>query len=208
MQVLKTSYCRPEETTSVHISLSVFETIITCGLIIVRVINIREKYAQLKNYRNDIEHLHDETTDIRHHPEGAVLQTWINACSISGIVLIVFDILCLIIFHVTSSLRWTLFTNNLGMFYILVISYILLNHVNGLKSRIMIDHHKIALYESLLLLGEFYWAQNLEHAARVRNEMELFCETIKATRQFARPGYITCPEDCKWDVITGMESGV
>ena len=94
------------------------------------------------------------------------------------------------------------------MFYLLVVTYILLNHINALKARIKLDHHKIVLYESLLLLGEFYWAQNVEHAARVRNEMELFCETIKATRQFERPEYIHCPEDCKWDVITGMESGV
>ena len=204
--MLKTSYCQPVEHLGLRVSLTVFETLMTCILISVRLVNTRDKYLQLSVYRNTIEHVHDEELDT--HPEGNTLRLCVNTCYISGIFIIALNLICLIVFHMTSNHSWTIVTNNLSMFYILIITYILLNHINALKYQISVDHHKIALYEALLLLGEFYWAQTDQQVDRVRQEMELFTHTVKATKQFSRPNYITCPEQCKWDVITGMESGV
>ena len=80
---------------SIQISLSVFETIITCGLLVVRLMNTRDKYAELRAFRNDIEHVHedDPDLDLDSHPEGGALRIWVNTCYISGAVLVIFDLL-------------------------------------------------------------------------------------------------------------------
>merc|ERR1712002_570838 len=127
---------------------------------------------------------------------------------VASFFLVSLTIVTFITFYTYISLNWTTLVNN----FLILISYMLSSIVghsgNILIQQVSLDQHKVALFESEMLLGELYFAMTTIQKAQVKHRVECFLKGLKSTPKFNIPSYISCSTKLNDGFVVNMESGV
>ena len=137
---------------------------------------------------------------------GRRLQRMVNGFSVMAVALIVFVVVCLVVFVLIDQMTLTILSNNFALILGTLTSNLLLLRIQKIKSQIVIDQHKAVLYESALLLGyvtnnkQMQLSKSSEHTL----EANQFLKALKKTELFVQPLHIEIDDYCEQKAATTM----
>jgi len=188
--------------TNIHLLEAVIESVLTSTIILIRAFLGAQKYFDVKQCHMEVENMKEPSNKF------LILKFFSSFQIVASFFLVSLTIVTFITFYTYISLNWTTLVNN----FLILISYMLSSIVghsgNILIQQVSLDQHKVALFESEMLLGELYFAMTTIQKAQVKHRVECFLKGLKSTPKFNIPSYISCSTKLNDGFVVNMESGV
>lgn len=169
----------------VHFYQSVLETTITCAHICIRLMVVWIEFHAVKKQLVEVEYVDVEASVRGKHFNKYLLLYVIFAVSAAGTCWIAFGI-----FHVASHLGWTVLVNNLFILSNNAVVILIKHRLTLMYFRTKEDDHKVALFETVLLLRESFLLRGDEERQDYLNRVERFLTAFKNTPYFNQPDHI------------------
>ena len=164
-----------------------------------RIAAIRMTRKEVKEQMTLLQH-HENKTDTNeklYSLTGNSLRRIVNGFTVLAASLILFVIVCLVTLVLLDEMTWTILTNNFALVLGTVTSNMILLRIQKIKTQVVVDEHKILVYESALLLKESLKLAPDPTNAKVRvyhDEVQLYLRALKSTEQLKRPDHIEIDE--------------
>ena len=164
-----------------------------------RIAAIRMTRKEVKEQMTLLQH-HENKTDTNeklYSLTGNSLRRIVNGFTVLAAGLILFVIVCLVTLVLLDEMTWTILTNNFALVLGTVTSNMILLRIQKIKTQVVVDEHKVLVYESALLLKESLKLAPDPTNAKVRvysDEVQLYLRALKSTEQLKRPDHIEIDE--------------
>lgn len=181
-----------KEAETLHLVHSVIETFVSILLVVVRVISgwtafyfLEKKVGKMERFKRDS----------KYRIQGRSLKRWLRLFTLGGVIIVIFLITTFFCFYFLVHLGWTVLTNQFALVLIAVMASLYMGRVEKSVNVNSEDHHKAALYESVLLLQELQGQMADSSAKRddkqaLADRISRFTKALRDTSMFEQPDHI------------------
>ncbi|KAK2161407.1 hypothetical protein LSH36_117g04005 [Paralvinella palmiformis] len=169
----------------VHFYQTVLETAITCLHICIRLMVVWMEFHAIKKPLAEVGYVEADSS-----VRGKYLYKYLLGYVVLGISTVLISWILFAIFHGTTHLGWTLLTNNLFIVANTATASLMKTRLALLYFEVREDDHKVALFETVLLLRESFLLRGDEERQDYLNRVERFLTAFKNTPYFIQPEHI------------------
>ena len=178
-----------------HMLLSVLECFLANLQITLRSLAVWTNFKSIKGDIRGIEYLSRPAS-----ARGRGLRTGVGFFIVFFVLLVMGNIACFVVLYMYYHLGWTIISNAVAMLIVMDVAYLFNQRIDKIKVIIAKDHHKVALYESVLLLRESFVLRGRDRLDYY-DRADKFLHCFSQTPEFDKPTYIHLLKDhvIEWD---------
>ena len=168
-----------------HFYQSVMEIFITSIQMSIRIFFTWFEFRDMKKHIIEVGYAEGDIS-----VRGKSLHRYVMIFIVSGLAMILLNLILFGVFYTQANLGWTLLTNNVFMLMLATGASVLKARLTLIYFKVREDDHKVALLETTLLLRESFLLRSDEERRDYLDRVQRFLTAFKNTPYFNPPGHI------------------
>ncbi len=206
--VLKEALDLRDVAEDIHLAHSLVETLATILIIVIRHVSAWHAFKGLKKIRHEVEYI-DINVGVK--TRSRVLKKILKGYSVISVLMVLFAVVCFLVFWFLVHLGWTILSNNFVLIVVMACDSLLRERMGAEKNLVIDDQRKAVISEMCLLLDEATTAPEGPSRQMVNSRVEKFHKALRDTKLFKQPDYIKIPDEYRklndeMNMLTTMEA--